>query len=202
VTYGILGLLQIPPPALAWLWRLVAPRGHGNPSIVGGGGLESEGVGSYWPFATGRRVDQANLLLKQIERTTRTAFVLIPNQHIGAWKVGFMPQWIVREYLARRGGAKFRPDQIAPARCPLLGLQPRQMVVEGTHIPHFFLRVEGQPEVGTEAYDKGAAILYDFFREQLTGYMERDLMPLGRWIIECCLDGGGVEDFAKLLPGE
>ena len=27
-TYGILGLFHILPPALAWLWRLVAPRGH------------------------------------------------------------------------------------------------------------------------------------------------------------------------------
>jgi hypothetical protein len=201
-TFGILGLLQILPPALAWLWRLVAPRGHGNPSIIGGTGLESEGVGSYWPFATGRRVDQANLMLKQIERTTRSAFVLIPNQHLGAWKVDFMPQWIVREYLARRGGAKFRPDQIAPARCPLLGFQPRQIVIEGSHIPPFFLHVELQQEVGLEAYDKGAAILFQFFREQLEGFLEKDLMPLGRWIIECCLDGGTVVDFAKLMPTE
>jgi hypothetical protein len=33
-TYGILGLFHVLPPALAWLWRLVAPRGHANPSIV------------------------------------------------------------------------------------------------------------------------------------------------------------------------
>ena len=201
-TFGILGLLQILPPSLAWLWRLVAPRGHGNPSIIGGTGLESEGVGSYWPFATGRRVDQANLMLKQIERTTRSAFVLIPNQHVGAWKVDFMPQWLVREYLARRGGARFRSDQIAPARCPLLGYQPRQLVIEGSHIPPFFLRVELQQEVGIEAYDQGAAILFQFFRDQLTGFLEKDLMPLGRWIIECCLDGGSADDLAKLMPSE
>lgn len=201
-TYGILGMLQILPPALAWLWRLVAPRGHGNPSIVGGTGLESEGVGSYWPFATGRRVDQANLMLKQIERTTRTAYILVPNQHIGAWKVGFMPQWVAREYLARRGGARFRPDQVSPARCPLLGYQPKQIVVEGSHIPEFFLRVENQPDVGVETYDQGAAILYKFFRTQLASYVEPELMPLGRWIIECAMDGGKVEDFAKMLPSE
>ncbi|MCG8698427.1 MAG: DUF4914 family protein, partial [Bacteroidales bacterium] len=34
-SYGIVGLYHILPPALAWLWRLVAPRGHKNPSIVG-----------------------------------------------------------------------------------------------------------------------------------------------------------------------
>ncbi|MEM6312556.1 MAG: DUF4914 family protein, partial [Planctomycetota bacterium] len=33
-TYGIMGIFHLLPPALAWLWRLVAPRGHGNPSIV------------------------------------------------------------------------------------------------------------------------------------------------------------------------
>ncbi len=33
-TYGILGLFHLLPPALAWLWRLVSPRGHANPSIV------------------------------------------------------------------------------------------------------------------------------------------------------------------------
>ncbi len=201
-TYGILGLLQVLPPALAWLWRLVAPRGHGNPSIIGGTGLESEGVGSYWPFATGRRVDQANLMLKQIESTTRTAFVLIPNQHVGAWKVGFMPQWIVREYLARRGGARFRPEQVLPARCPLLGYQPKQLVIEGAHIPPFFLRVEAQHEVGIEAYDKGAASLMAFFREQLEGFLEADLMPLGHKIIDCCLKGGSADEMHELLPGE
>lgn len=62
-TYGIMGMFHILNPALAWLWRLTAPRGHGNPSIVDQEGMQSEDVGSYWPFATGRRVDQANILL-------------------------------------------------------------------------------------------------------------------------------------------
>ena len=31
--YGILALMHVLSPALAWLWRLVAPRGHANPSI-------------------------------------------------------------------------------------------------------------------------------------------------------------------------
>ncbi len=202
-TYGIIGMLQILPPALAWLWRLTAPRGHGNPSIVDEtGGLASEGVGSYWPFATGRRVDQANLLLKQIQTTTRTLFILVPNQHIGCWRTGFMPQWIVREYLARRGLAKFRKDQVRAARCPLLGWVPKQLVVEGTHIPPVMLRVETQDEVGPEAYDLGAQQLHKFFRKQLEKYLEPDLLPLGREIIDCCLSGGSVEDYAALLPDE
>ena len=33
-SYGIIGIFHILPPALAWLWRLVAPRGYANPSII------------------------------------------------------------------------------------------------------------------------------------------------------------------------
>lgn len=87
-TYGIFGLFHVLPPALAWIWRLVAPRGDANPSITDAGSMSSEGVGSFWPFATGRRVDYANLLLRQIRETPGTRYVLIPNQHIGAWRVG------------------------------------------------------------------------------------------------------------------
>jgi hypothetical protein len=94
--YGILAMMHVLSPALAWLWRLVAPRGHANPSIQTqkGNEMQSEGVGSYRAFATGRRVDQANLLLRQILATPETRYVLIPNQHIGARKVGFMAEWI------------------------------------------------------------------------------------------------------------
>jgi hypothetical protein len=199
-SYGIIGMLHVLPPALAWLWRLVAPRGHDNPSIVEKDAMGSEGVGSYWPFATGRRVDQANLLLQQIEQTPRTRYVLLPNQHIGAWHVGFMPQWVAREYLARRGGAKFRPDQIMPARCPLLGWVPKMLVVEGTTIPPWFLDTAMQREVKEDGYDAGAAILREFFAGQLPRYLEPDLSPVGRQIIECCLQGGSLEDYLRLLP--
>jgi hypothetical protein len=61
-SYGIIGYLHILPPALAWLWRLVSPRGYANPSVTETAGMTSEGVGSYWPFASGRIVDHANLL--------------------------------------------------------------------------------------------------------------------------------------------
>lgn len=94
-SYGILGLFHILPPALAWLWRLVSPRGHANPSIVDGGGMGSEGVGSYWPFATGKMIHHANLLLDQIINTPRIRYTLVPNQYIGVWKVGFKPQLLM-----------------------------------------------------------------------------------------------------------
>ncbi|GMV92721.1 MAG: hypothetical protein AMXMBFR82_24990 [Candidatus Hydrogenedentota bacterium] len=201
-NYGIIGLFHILPPALAWLWRLVAPRGYANPSIVDTEEMTSEGVGSYWPFATGRKVHHANLLLKQIEATPATLYILCPNQHIGAWYTSFMPQWIGREYLARRGMARFRSNQIRPARSPLLGYALHDVTVEGANIPRWFLQVDTQPEVGEEAYDQGAAILDKFFRKNLESFMTPDLLPLGRWIIECYLSNGTVEDYRKLIGSE
>ncbi len=199
-SYGILGLFHILPPALAWLWRLVSPRGHANPSIVDTEGMSTEGVGSYWPFATGRRVDQANLLLRQFAENPRMRHILCPNQHVGAWRVGFMPQWIAREYLARRGVAKFRPDQLRPARCPLLGHTLHQLQVEGRMIARWFLQVDTQPEVGEVTYDAGAKMLEGFFHRCLAGFQDPDLEPLGRQIITCCLDGGKLEDYEHFIP--
>ena len=199
-SYGIVGLFHLLPPALAWLWRLASPRGHANPSIVQSEGMSSEGVGSYWPFATGRRVDQANLLLDQIVETPNVRYILTPNQHVGAWEVGFMPQWIAREYLARRGGASFTPEQVVPARAPLLGYAMKALMVEGQTIGNWFLQVEKQPEVGEAAYDAGAAMLREFFGVQLRKFLTEDLTPLGRRIIECALDGGSVTDYEALLP--
>lgn len=198
-TYGIVGYLHMLPPGLAWLWRLVAPRGHGNPSIVDTEGMSSEGVGSYWPFATGRIVDHANLLLRQIISTRKVRYALIPNQHVGAWETSFMPQWISREYLARRGAAPFRPSQLLPARCPLLGYAFNSIQVEGTQLPHWLLQVELQPEVGTEGYDKGAKILQDFFERELQKFIHPDLDPLAKKIVDCCLQNGSVEDYESLL---
>lgn len=201
-TYGIVGLFHVLSPALAWLWRLVSPRGHANPSILDEEVLSSEGVGSYWPFATGRYVTHANLLLRQILNTAHTKYLLLPNQHVGSWEVGFMPQWVTREYFARRGIAKFTKDQLKPARCPLLGSTPARVVVEGVQIPDYFFSVERQCEVGNEAYDKGQEILYRFFERTLQPYVIPELDPLGRKIIACCLDKGTAEDLNSLINME
>ncbi len=199
-SYGILGLFHVLPPALAWLWRLVAPRGHANPSIVDEEGMASEGVGSYWPFATENMVEQANLLLDQFERADRTRHILVPNQHVGAWQTGFMPQWLARDYLARRGNARFRPGQLTPSRCPLLGFSLTNMRIEGVPVAPWFLQVDTQPEVGAEAFDMGSAQLRDFFLEHLRGFHVASLAAKGREIIECCVDGGSVDDYSDLLP--
>jgi len=198
-SYGILGIMHILPPALAWIWRLIAPRGYSNPSIIDGDELASEGVGSYWPFATGRKVDHANLLLEQIIKTPKTRYILIPNQHVGVWEVGFMPQWVGREYLARRGKAAFNQEKLKPARCVLAGYTVRDMLFEGSVVPKKFLEINLQPEIGDEAYDKGAEILYEFFDKELRTYLTEDLNPLGRQIIKCCLNRKPLEEYEKLI---
>jgi hypothetical protein len=200
--YGILGMFHVLSPALAWLWRLVAPRGHANPSIQTQKSreMQSEGVGSYWAFATGRRVDQANLLLRQIVSTPETRYVLIPNQYIGAWKVGFMAEWIAREYLARRGSARFGREQVDEALCPLLGYIPRQLRIEGSMIARVFLRVDEQLQGGMDVYEEGARQWREFFDRELRQFLVPDLDPLGRRIIEACLDGAHQEDYRPLIP--
>lgn len=200
-SYGIVGMLHILPPALGWLWRLAAPRGHANPSIanISGSGLVSEGVGTYWPFATGKMVTQANLLLELSVQTPGTKHVLIPNQYIGAYKVGFTPEWISREVMARRGNLRF--SQLQPSRCPLLGYSLSHLRVNGQDIPRGLLQVHEQQEVGIEGYDIGAGILHDFFKSVLKNYLTPELHPLGKKIIEVCLSNGSLEDYSSVLPG-
>ncbi len=199
-SYGILGLMHVLPPALAWLWRLVAPRGFNNPSVINTVGMTSEGVGSYWPFATGKRVQQANLLLDQITKTSGTRYVLIPNQHIGAYKVGFMPQWIAREYIARRGGVKFKPEQLKEARCPLLGFYLDSLKIDGQFIQNIFLQPETQAELGVDGYRKGAEILTEFFKKEALKYDTDDLHDLGRQIIGLLMQDAPLSAYADLIP--
>lgn len=208
-SYGIMGMMHVVPPALAWLWRLIAPRGDKNPSIgetkdekktIKSGGMVSEGVGSYWPFSTGTKVAAANLLLKQIVDSPNTRYVLTPNQHIGAYKVGFTAEWLTREYLARRGGGKIKADQLTAARCPLLGYALKEVKIDGQMIRPTFLQPEHQSQVGFEAYDAGAKIVTDFFKSELKQFLTEDLDPLGREIIEVCLRDGSVEEYEALTP--
>ncbi len=199
-NYGIAGLFHVLPPALAWLWRLVSPRGHKNPSIADSVGMQSEGVGSYWPFATGRKVDQANLLLDQIIKTPKTKFILVPNQYVGAYEVGFSGQWVTREYLSRRGGVEFRDGALEESRCPLLGYSPKQMKIDGIYVPKWLLRVDLQPEVGTEGYDAGAKMLMDFFKSEAKQFLCEDINPLGREIIEACLNDATLEEYFSFIP--
>ncbi|GEL94806.1 DUF4914 family protein [Cellulomonas composti] len=208
-TYGIMGITHFVPPSLAWIWRLIAPRGDKNPSIgeskseakvIKHGGLVSEGVGSYWPFSTGTKVAAANLLLRQLLEAYNTRYVLTPNQHIGAYQVGFSAEWITREYVARRGGGRVRREQLTPARCALFGYTLKEMKLDGQHIRPTWLAPEMQTFVGVEAYDKGQEILKAFFRAELEQYLTDELDPLGRAIIELVLKDGSVADYEALTP--
>lgn len=201
-NYGVMGMLQVVPASIAWLWRLVSPRGFKNPSIAdinAGSGLKAEGVGSYWPFCTGKKVTQANMLLDQIVASPNTLNVLIPNQHIGAYHVGFMGEWIAREYLARHIGT-VRAKHLVPARCALFGYALDEMKLDGQFIRQTFLRPETQSKLGTEGYDAGAKILTDFFKEQIAQFNCDDLSPLGREIIDVCLHDGTLDDYLALTP--
>lgn len=199
IGYGIFGLFHILPPALAWIYRLVSPRGYDNPSVVKTGALESEGVGSYGPFLTGSAVNHANLLLEQIVQNPGTIYVVFPNQYIGCWKVGFMPQWISREYLARRGARKFTPEEVVPSEIPILGYTKKFLKIEESVLPEFLLRPETQPEMDEETFLEGGRLLYDFFVKQAKSYYKPNLSSLGKRIIECLLDNGSIQDYEELI---
>ncbi len=208
-TYGIMGITHFVPPSIAWLWRLIAPRGDKNPSIgesadavekLEHGGMVSEGVGSFWPFSTGTKVSAANMQLKQLMAYPRTRYVLTPNQHIGAYKVGFSAEWLTREWLARRGGGRMRADFLTPARCSLFGYTPKELVLDGQPVRRTLLMPDQQSQVGDAAYDAGAAILTGFFKSELQQFLTDELDPLGRQIIEVCLRDGTVEDYEALTP--
>jgi hypothetical protein len=126
--------------------------------------------------------------------------VLIPNQYIGAWRVGFMAEWVAREYLARRGSARFSREQLIESPCPLLGYVPRQIRIEGSIIPTIFMRVENQLQGGPEVFEEGARQWREFFHRELKPFLTQDLDPLGLKIIEACLDDATQEDYWKLIP--
>lgn len=202
VSYGVVGMFHVLPPAIAWLWRLVAPRGFANPSITDTDRMESEGVGSYWPFATGRRVDQANILLRQMQRSPETRYVLIPNQYIGSFKVGFKAEHMAREYLSRRGQAAFKHDELVDLGSSVLGYGMKSVKLDGKEIPNFMLDVSKQRFVGEEAFAKGSAILMDFFKSELQQFLTPELDDLGRAIIEKFSAGASVEELNALMPGK
>ncbi|NEC93455.1 DUF4914 family protein, partial [Streptomyces sp. SID12501] len=130
----------------------------------------------------------------------RTRYVLTPNQHIGAYKVGFSAEWLTREYLARRGGGRILPEQLTPARCALFGYRPKEIKLDGQQIRPTLLQPEYQSQVGLDAYDAGARILTDFFKSELEQFLTEDLDPLGRKIIEVVLRDGTVADYEELTP--
>jgi len=124
----------------------------------------------------------------------------VPNQNIGVWQVGFLPQLLMREYLTRRGVSRLRKDQYQPARCSLLGYELNYLTIESSKIPTRFLKVYNQIEVGTEGYDKGAEILEEFFKNELQKFLKEDLFKTGKQIIEACLSNASVKEYNEIVP--
>jgi hypothetical protein len=70
----------------------------------------------------------------------------------------------------------------------------------GTFLPKGFLQVNHQPEVGREGFEAGAKILSNFFKRELVKYITPELDPLGKKIIECCMNDGTLDDYINLIP--
>ena len=174
------------------------------PGIVTGGTINvRSGPGTDYSkvtmLSTGKKVTQANLLLRQMLDTPNTLNILIPNQHIGAYRVGFMGEWLTREYLARRNGT-VRMKHLVKARCPLFGYSLDEMKIDGQYVRRTFLRPELQSKLGYEGYDAGVKILTDFMKNQLMEFITDELDPIGRQIINLCLHDAPLEEYLAITP--
>jgi hypothetical protein len=94
----------------------------------------------------------------------------------------------------------FRKEELLPSRCPILGYHRHSIQVEGQTIGPWFFDVSAQPEVGEEAYYVGAKQLTDFFHKQIRTFQVADLDPLGKAMIEACLDGASLEQYEAFTP--
>lgn len=89
---------------------------------------------------------------------------------------------------------------LIPSRCSLLGYALDSVKVDGRYIPKDLLEVNRQLEVGSDGFDAGAKVLLDFFKAELASYNLLEIHPLGKEIIECCMQDGTVEDYIKFIP--
>jgi hypothetical protein len=95
---------------------------------------------------------------------------------------------------------RFRPGVLTESRCPLLGYALETMKVDGQPVPKFLLQVNLQLEVGAEGYDAGAKMLTTFFKNEIKKFLKLDLIPLGKRIIEACLNDARVVDYYNFIP--
>jgi hypothetical protein len=106
----------------------------------------------------------------------------------------------MREYISRRGSAKFKEDHLVRARCPLLGYSLKDLKVDGQYVRRAFLQPETQAELGAAGYDEGAKVLTGFCKDQLKKFDTPELLPLGRKIIELCNNDAPLDDYLALMP--
>lgn len=197
--FGVIGFCQKLPWWLAYLWRLAPPRGHDNPSIAGGKPVASnenfvlpmEGVGAFEAFLLGDPVLHANDLLRQFAETADMDFVLIPNQNIGAYRVGFSPQHTLRAHLAM--GGKLEAQEWSP--CQLLGREVRPFRFDDQTVPDYLFRPHCQRELGDGTYQKGVSVIERSMRGYLPRYLKPHLHPVAARLIRAVVEG---EDLSKL----
>jgi hypothetical protein len=107
---------------------------------------------------------------------------------------------MTREYLSRKGGARFNPDAFERSRCSLLGFSPVGVKIDGVFVSRRLIHTNLQPDVGSEGYDAGAKLLADFFKNEVKKFLVPELNPLGRKIIHACMEDAKAEDYAALIP--
>jgi len=69
------------------------------------------------------------------------------------------------------------------------------MLIGTTAMPLRFLSASAHVIAANPTY----AIFRDFFCREIQQFLVDDLLPLGRDILQCCLDGGSVADYEKLI---
>lgn len=67
-------------------------------------------------------------------------------------------------------------------------------------MPPIFLHVDTQRELGPDGYAEADRQWREFFKHELAAYLTDELDPLGRKIIEACMNDTDQEDYWKLIP--
>ena len=126
-----------------------------------------------------------------------------PAERVKQWKE-YRPIFISDARIAR-GVDFWREHEAVLARAEQEYGVPAQVIVSIIGVETFYGRNTGNYRVidalSTLGFDYPPRA--EFFRKELAQYLESDLDPLGRRIIECCFDGGSATDYAGLIafPG-
>ena len=93
-----------------------------------------------------------------------------------------------------------RLKHLVPARCPLFGYSLDEMKIDGQYIRRTFLRPELQSKLGFQGYDAGAKILTDFIKEQIRQFDTDELDPIGKKIIDLCMNDAPLDEYLAITP--
>jgi len=63
-----------------------------------------------------------------------------------------------------------------------------------------FLHVDTQRELGPDGYENASQQWKEFFKRELKPFLTDELDPLGRKIIEACMNDATQEEYWKLIP--